>query len=115
MIKLALKHWVFEKCIDMLFNRIKNNFNIHSRKIDKYFGTKFITLQSWDTASVLEHTWIVEHLDGTVVGEGPDYITITADRESAFSIDGGAETTEVYLMSRDTRIIYKKDIIQMTC
>lgn len=26
MIKLALKHWIFEKCIDLLFNNIAMNF-----------------------------------------------------------------------------------------
>lgn len=38
MIKLALKHWVYEQCIDVLFNAVKNNFSDRYRfKVgDKY-------------------------------------------------------------------------------
>ncbi len=28
MIKLALKHWIFEKCIDVLFNSLRLNFGV---------------------------------------------------------------------------------------
>lgn len=33
MIKIALKHWIYERCIDMLFDNIARNFKVIRTKI----------------------------------------------------------------------------------
>ena len=41
MIKIALKHWIYEKCIDVLFKTINNNFLLGHKVNEFKVGDKF--------------------------------------------------------------------------
>lgn len=94
MIKIALKHFIYEKCIDVLFNAIENNFCTNTENSEFKIGDTFehITVALHDLPRgaprkglriVMYDCTIVDNLQGTILvehyskcEEGVDSVTL---------------------------------------
>ena len=57
MIKIALKHYIYEKCISILFDFINRNFPIH--KVKKYTIDMFHKGDLYDYIKVIRHNDVI--------------------------------------------------------
>lgn len=111
MIKLALKHWAFEKCIDLLFENIENNFDIVDITVGKPFNAlncKFISPRNGNE-------WAMHYTDGMIVEEASTHITFKAKYQEAFLMIGESNTPH-YASPRypnEVSYILKDDIISV--
>ena len=68
MIKIALKHWIYEKCIDVLFKAIDNNFPEDYRQNLFSPGVMFVTMTiKWpelEQSIILCHCTILGNIEG---------------------------------------------------
>jgi len=75
MIKIALKHWIYEKCIDVFFKAITNNFIFDHKQNEFNPGERFSSiviklpnLFKLDSNNVKIYTCtILDNLEGTVL------------------------------------------------
>ncbi len=86
MIKLALKHWIFDRCIDVIFDNVTNNFSPRIKcGFELYRGNLFTKMVCWEG----NHTRHILH-DGEI-----SYVY--------------GNTVHIFYQGRDT---YQKGILQ---
>ena len=69
MIKVALKHFIYEKCINVIFDTIINNFSLSKRRFN--VGDKFAEIKIYrnddSNCIVLYHCTILSNIQGIVL------------------------------------------------
>jgi hypothetical protein len=62
MIKIALKHWIYDYCIDLIFKGISSNFNKTSIQFKR--GDKFSLVECWcnDKSRIIFHNVIINNI-----------------------------------------------------
>jgi hypothetical protein len=96
MIKIALKHWIYDYCIKMIFNNIQKNFNIYGNKKFK-IGSRFKRIEAeTGFCDRIEHIIIrnckVSHYNCKIINlhEGEDNepeLTIFSDLCKIYDLD----------------------------
>jgi len=83
MIKVALKHFIYEKCIDVIFDGIINNFSVSKKRfnVDDRFTEIKVRLTNWsnDRYTVLYDCTILDNIQGTVLIEHHSHMEANRD------------------------------------
>jgi len=111
MIKTALKHWIFEGCINILFDRIGNNFTKNTKlpKIGDKF--KMVRYRYPEYKSTFN-----EIFDALVIGRIADYIEFSyGERYSYYEADSHDTQREFDVYSPLKKIIYRSGKRYVRC
>ena len=98
MIKIALKHWIYEKCIDVLFKAIDNNFCFGPEKNGFKVGDKFkyIYILSKDPLLTLSPSGRCTLYDCTILNNDRGRLTVEFYGKSYYSKSTDKMETDFY-------------------
>lgn len=104
MIKIALKHWIYEKCINVLFDGIKKNFNLSRNypvRVGEFYSTIIIKFDNERSALVPDPLIRAIYYNCVITDVNGAWFTFETTRIDGYNQFCGFSGTTVYNEKRE--------------